>query len=457
MDRLLTLHGLVTAIAVLVYVAVSHAMPQRRHPTAAIAWMLFIVLLPYVALPAFLTFGSRKLRARQGRPRPEPLAQTTDDWAVDTLLALGQPAPSHYDSLNVHKDGSASRDALVGMCLAAQHSIDVCTFMLGHDQLGVAVFGILCDKARDGVRVRLLIDGLGSLMAGGPDLRSLAEAGGSFALFAPPLRSALRGRSNLREHRKMVVADAGCPTARLWCGGRNLASEYFGGETGHAPWRDLTFDLRGPLVSQAGALFDQDWAFATGQVAAAATPTAPWPRAHDGAQLVASGPDQQDDTVYALLVSAAYHARRRIALVTPYFVPDSALLSALCLAARRGVAVDLLIPEESNHRLSDLARSRALRSMTQAGARVWLAPGMLHAKLALFDDGLALAGSANLDSRSLFLNFEMMIAFRKRADVECFATWFEDERRRARLGAPAQPGLLRDLADGLLLWLTFQL
>lgn len=453
----LTLHGLLSTVAVLIYAATSRAMHQRRNPTAAIAWILFMLLLPYLALPAFFTFGSRKLLARRAIPQPEPLAQGSGAWAVDTLLALGQPAPARYSQLDVHADGNASRDALLAMFAGARNSIDICTFMLGRDRLGDAIIGALCDKARGGVRVRLLIDGLGDLMSGHPDLRGLADAGVAHALFAPPLRSLLRGRSNLREHRKMAIVDAGESTQRLWCGGRNLASVYFEGEPGVAPWRDLTFDLRGELAVQAAALFERDWAFATGQKLAAQAPAAPAPEVLNGAQVVASGPDQPDDPIYAFLVSAMYHARRRVVLATPYFVPDAALLAAIALAARRGVAVELLLPEKSNHRLSDLARNRAVHSITQAGARVWLAPHMMHGKLAVFDDELALAGSANCDSRSLFLNYELMLAFHHPADAQRFTAWFEAERSKAQLCSPRQPGLLRDLADGLLLWLTFQL
>jgi cardiolipin synthase len=164
-----------------------------------------------------------------------------------------------------------------------------------------------------------------------------------------------------------------------------------------------------------------------------------------------------DDTLYALLVTAAYRARRRIALVTPYFVPEMALLMALCLAARRGVQVELLLPARSNHRMSDLARGRALRSLAQAGGRVWLAPGMQHAKLVVVDDTLALAGSANLDSRSLFLNYELMFAFHRTADVQRFGGWFDRERTAARPYVAERPGLARDLAEGMLLWVGFQL
>ncbi len=455
----LTLHGLVTLVAVLFYAVTSHVTHQRRHPAAAIAWMLFILLLPYLALPVFLAFGSRKLQRPRPAALPDPTAATraADAWAVETLMALGQPAPAAYHDLSLHRDGHEARNALMDTIAAATQSIDLCTFMLGRDDFGDAVIERLCAQARSGVRVRVLVDGLGYWMAGRPRLKLLDQAGGSHALFVPPLRSPLKGRSNLRNHRKMLVADAALETARLWCGGRNLAAEYFDGAPGALAWRDLTFDLRGPLVQQASALFEHDWVFALREPFVALPPAPPAPTAAEGAQLVASGPDQVDDTLHALLVTAAYRARRRIALVTPYFVPEPALLMALCLAARRGVAVELLMPARSNHRLSDWARSRALRSLAQAGGRVWLVPGMLHAKLAVIDDTLALAGSANLDSRSLFLNYELMLAFHAPADVRRFAAWFEQERLPALPYAASRPGLMRDVAEGMLLWLGFQL
>ena len=454
-----TLHGLVTAVAVLCYVIASHVLQQRRHPTAAIAWILFILLVPYVALPAFLTFGSRK-QARPGSitvPSSAPV-DTSESWAIQTIRALGQPAPEAYHDLNIHQDGREALNALWQTIDGAQHSIELCTFILASDRLGAAVIDRLCAKARAGVRVRLLLDGMGNLMAGRPKLRRLTQAGATVTLFVPPLHSPLKGRTNLRNHRKMLIADASHKTCRLWCGGRNLASEYFDGMSGKPPWHDLSFDLCGPFVQQASALFAHDWAFASAYKTVVEAPGVPGAHGSDcGAQLVASGPDQVDDTVYALLVTAAYRAHRRIALVTPYFVPDASLLMAMCLAARRGVVVDLFLPAQSNHRLSDIARGRALRALALAGGRIWLAPHMLHAKLAIIDDTLALAGSTNLDSRSLFLNYELMVAFHDVSDVERFAAWFDRERVSAKPYTASRPGLLRDLAEGMVLWVGFQL
>ena len=174
-------------------------------------------------------------------------------------------------------------------------------------------------------------------------------------------------------------------------------------------------------------------------------------------QVIASGPDQADDTVHDLLVTACFKARTRIIAATPYFVPSDALLMALSLAARRGVIVDLILPRRSNHRMADFARHRALREFAAVGGRVWLVPYMLHAKAIVIDDSVALAGSANLDSRSLFLNYELMVAFYAAADIQRFASFIEKHREKADRYLAQKPGLLRDLTEGLVLWLAFQL
>jgi cardiolipin synthase len=278
-------------------------------------------------------------------------------------------------------------------------------------------------------------------------------------LFVSPLRSALRGRTNLRNHRKMVIADG----QWMWCGGRNLAAEYFEGDPTSLrkkkAWIDLSFDLRGALAAQGQQRFEQDWAFANNRKVARPMPMrAPtWAAPSMSGQLVASGPDQPEDTIYTLLVSGCFTARSRILAVTPYFVPDPTLLMALTLAARRGIAVDLLLPRKSNHRLADIARHSALRELNVAGGRVWLLPNMIHAKAVLLDNELALVGSANLDDRSLFLNYELMVAFHDPSVVQSFADWIEPHKTSAKLYHARAPGPLLELVEGLVRWVAFQL
>jgi cardiolipin synthase len=451
----LSLHGLAVVVGLLVYVLGSHSLRQRRQPAAAIAWVLFLVFIPYLALPLYLLFGTRKLVHFGSLPPLVQLASdgTTEDAPLRQLAAaMGQPPVASYQKLRIHTDGAQALRALWELIDSAERELSLSTFILRRDAVGDVLVARLTAKARAGVRVRLLLDAMGRVMSGSPDLQELEAAGVRIARFVPLWHSPIKGRFNLRYHRKLAVADG----ERLWCGGRNLATEYFEGFRDQAPWQDLTFDLRGALARQAGELLEHDWAFATGSRGAEGK-GASGAVAQPFAQIIASGPDQADDTVHALLLTACFKARTRIVAATAYFLPGDALLTALCLAARRGVDVDLVLPGRSNHPMADLARHRALRDLVAAGARVWLVPYMLHAKAVVIDDGLALAGSANLDARSLFLNYELMIAFYAAADVRRFAGWIEKQREGAERYEARAPGLLLDLTEGLVLWLAFQL
>jgi cardiolipin synthase len=458
-----TVHGLMVLAGLTVYTVASHTFRQRRHPSAAIAWLISLVLLPYAALPLYLLIGSRKVvssRTATATPLPwdAPHGAAATSFA-QLAAAMGLPHAVAFERLSIHQDGPQALQALRAMLDSAERTLDLCTFILGRDALGDEISLRLMACARRGVKVRLLIDGIGFYMGGHPNLKRLRLAGVQVALFVSPLRSALRGRTNLRNHRKLVLVDG----QWLWCGGRNLAAEYFAGDPAwrhkKSPWVDLSFDVRGELVGQGVQRFEQDWVFATTGVIGApvrcASQGASLPAM--GACLVASGPDQKDDTLFTLLVSGCFTARARILAVTPYLVPEPTLLMALTLAARRGVAVDLLLPRKSNHVLADIARQAGLRELVAAGARIWLAPGMVHAKAVLIDDGLALVGSANLDERSLFLNYELMVAFQEPRVVQDFARWMEQQRNDATLYRPLAPGLARELAEGLVRWLAFQL
>ena len=461
-----TLHGVVTLLGLAIFVIASRVRGQRRHPSAAMAWVVALALMPYVALPLYFLIGNRKVpRERAPLPQQQVAAVGEADDATPAgrfrqlAKAMGLSDACACEDLAIHGDGAAALAALTAVMQGATRSLDVCTFLLGRDALGEDITALLVRRAQEGVRVRLLIDGVGRYLGGRPDLRRITAAGVSVAVFVSPFRSALPGRTNLRNHRKLVIADS----TRTWAGGRNLAAEYFCGDP-HAsppvlPWIDLSFDFRGALVRQTQARFDEDWAFATDTSCHPADPpvAVPAPAGTCLAQLIPSGPDQADDTLYALLISSSFTARRRIAVVTPYFVPDATLMMALTLAARRGVDVELVLPERSNHFLADVARNPALRELVAAGARVVLAPAMVHAKLVLIDGALALAGSANLDGRSLFLNYELMVAFYAPVHVADFNAWFDRLRAGTVPYDARAPGLTRQFTEGLVRWLAFQL
>ncbi len=456
--------ALLVAIGLVIYVTASHSLHQRRHPSAAIAWVFGILLLPYFVLPLYLAFGSRKTVAARMAQRAKGVvvaASPTHATAARSQqlgIAMGLPDPVSYEALEIHEDGEDALAALLSVIASARRTLEVSTFIFGRDAVGGQIAAALQASARAGVRVRLLIDGIGIYLGGYPDLKELSRAGVEVVRFVPPLSSPKRGRTNLRNHRKMVIADG----ERLWCGGRNLAAEYFGGAAAplraNKPWVDLSFDLTGELAEQAREQFECDWAFAAEQALPAVSPAVGRPIAAPTlAQLVASGPDQPDDTIFTLLVSGCFTAQKRILAVTPYFVPEASLLNALMLAARRGIDVDLVLPARSNHRLADFARHRSLRDLVMAGGRVWFHPAMMHAKAVIIDDELALVGSANLDGRSLFLNYELMVAFYDRKAIRRFSRWIEAQRHESAPYLAQRASVLRELGEGVILWLAFQL
>lgn len=461
LTNLLTIHSLLVLIALIIYVSSTHLLKLRRHPTASISWVITLILLPYLMLPLYLMFGIRKVNIGLLDSKGSNLKQQAyllydiPDQTQKLAAAMGIPVASSYNQLNIHSDGLQSLQALRKMIDAATSTIDICTFIFAKDVVGDEISQKLKQKAKNGIQVRLLVDGVGAYLSNHLNFKNLVASGVKVELFSPLFRMHLSGRSNLRNHRKMFIVD----NQWLWSGGRNIASEYFEGDNNKQPWIDLSFDLKGNLARQAQLQFEQDWLFAKkGSFEQLKhSKINETEMATNLGQIIPSGPDQIDDTFYSLLISSIFESNKSIMLVTPYFVPDSVMLMALTLAARKGVEVTLVLPKKSNHKLADLSRHRALREITFAGAKVWLLPQMIHAKAVVIDQHLAFVGSANLDQRSLFLNYELMFSFYNPVDVKRFSKWITKQQNEAVLYKAKTPGFFRDLLEGLLLWLAFQL
>jgi cardiolipin synthase len=273
---------------------------ERRPPSIAIAWVLGLVALPYFALPLYLLFGRRKLQRQPPPPLAQPLGR---HWAEDLILSFGLPQASD-SRVRLHADGAISRKALFDTFARARSRLDVCTYILGNDAVGREIVERLAECVRAGVRVRLLIDGVGAIQLPRAEFRALRERGIETAVFSPLLARRTNGPRNLRNHRKMVIADG----AVLWAGGRNLAAEYFVAVDGQPAWCDLSFDLEGAVAAASAAQFDADWlastdaSTATPRLLQAVTPDLSAADVPLGprAQFLPSGPDQSEDTVQAL-------------------------------------------------------------------------------------------------------------------------------------------------------------
>lgn len=444
-----TTHSLAIVVSVLTYVLTTRVERERRPPSIAIAWVLGLMALPYLVLPMYLMFGRRKLPRRVSRWSGK--RSQAQHWAEDLIESFGLP-PAAPSRVRFHRDGVESRTGLIATMQGATQRLDICTYILGDDAIGHEVTEHMVACVQRGVRVRLLIDGVGALQLPRSWAKRMTEAGIETAIFSPLLARKTQGPRNLRNHRKWALADG----ERLWAGGRNLAVEYFIGTPGAPPWADLSFEIAGPTAAATALQFEADWAAAGGKPAALIG-LSDHSFAAARTQFLPSGPDQMEDTVHAVLIDACFQATERMLAVTPYFVPDVSLETAMRLAARRGVKIDLCIPAKSNHLLADFVRNRSLRALSNAGVSIHLLPYMNHAKAVVFDDSIALCGSCNLDSRSLLLNYESAVVFYGATEIDWLARWIFALLPAATPFDGRAPGLFRDVCEGLLLTVAYQL
>ncbi|WP_068418067.1 cardiolipin synthase [Planctomyces sp. SH-PL62] len=448
----------------LAIVFVAYLLRQKRSPASTLAWLLVIVLAPYVGVPLYILFGGRKMIRMAARKAPvyvgtaQRSSPSIDSDTERLLRSYGVPEARAGNHVAIMETGEESYARLMELIDEARSTIYITTFILGDDEVGRALISALARKAERGVLVRLLLDDVGSWWLRRKRLAPLTRAGGRVAYFMPMLHLPFRGRANLRNHRKLAVADGRWALA----GGMNLTSAYMGPLPDHQRWRDLSIVVEGPAVEDLEWLFRSDWKFATGENvpagrrrAAMGNPEALRPPVQPSSggttvQVVASGPDVDGDPLFESLLSLIFFARKRIWIVTPYFVPDDMLVRALVLAVRRGVDVRLIVPWKSNHPIADLAREGYIRELYEAGTEILLyRPTMLHAKAVLFDDRLTIIGSPNMDNRSLFLNYEVALYVFALDRVAEVARWIEQLAAGCTYYEPKRGGT-REIAENVL-------
>ncbi|SPH18830.1 Major cardiolipin synthase ClsA [Defluviimonas aquaemixtae] len=423
--------------------AVVFVLQQRRTPQSAAAWILFIIVMPYVGIPIFLMLGFRK----QGSRFPaiqfsEPAAPPAEDYSTaETLARLGAPAATAGNGFVLHDTAERALAELDAVIAGATVSLDLQFYILDNDSSGRRLVRLLAEKAREGVAVRLILDRLGTLTRPRRALAEFTEAGGQLRFFSPFVHPPDNGHMNLRNHRKLVIAD----NSVVWGGGRNIGDVYLAPPEGR--WLDLSFTVTGPVVQHFLDVFASDWDV---RGHAQQSRRARWSIADQDAvlQLVPSGPDEPGDVLHDGLTNAIHNARRRVWIATPYLVPTEAHSAALAVAARRGVEVRLLIPDRSNKWSADHARGPYLRELGQAGCRVFrYSGGMLHAKAGLIDD-TAWVGSANFDVRSMLLNFELALFVYDAGSVGALERWAQGLAERSTEGL-TEAGLPRRVLEGL--------
>jgi len=413
------------------FVTIVYLVLERREPTATLAWALGIVLVPYLGILAYLMIGRHRFvrRVRQRRRRAhviEPhlvelergieafsatqasasLTKPAYHELVGLTSRIGLREPTCGNRVQLFGDGPTTYDSLERAIAEARQHVHMEYYIFEEDQTGRRFRDLLTSKAREGVQVRVLVDGVGSFGLEG-FMAPLVDAGGELAAFLP-VSFAWWPRVNLRNHRKIAVIDGRV----AFTGGVNIGDEYTGRKGGRDPWRDTHLRIEGPAVYHLQEVFAEDWHFATDQDRMEESWFPDQGQAGDVmVQVVASGPDTDTSPIRSILFAAINSAKKRAFLTTPYFVPDQAMLMALETAALRGVDVRLLLPSRSDLPLVMYAGRSYYDELLRSGVRIFeYHGGILHAKTLVVDDTWATVGSANMDIRSFQLNFELNVA-----------------------------------------------
>jgi cardiolipin synthase A/B len=409
------------AIYVLAFVCAVREILNSRTSQGSIAWLISLALLPIPTVFLYLVFGwkffddyatDRVQNGRADRPlRAKDLAlvdrETDAAWPVQ--VAVSELPFLKGNDVELLVDGKATFDSIFAGIEEAKEYLLVQFYIVRDDDLGRQLAERLIAKAREGVRVYLLYDDVGSNGMPKRYRREMREAGVKVAGFNQRhkfLRFYGPTRINYRNHRKIVVVDG----KHAWTGGHNVGIEYLGQDPRFGHWRDTHVRVSGPGALGCALLFREDWEWATGE-RIEATPPPEWEATGDKPVLVmGSGPADQLEECAIAFTDLIGRARERLWIVSPYFVPDTDIRTALYAARLRGVDVRIMLPDEPDHKIVWLASIAHADAMVEHNIGVYrYTDGFLHQKVVLMDDQMATVGSVNFDNRSFAINFEITL------------------------------------------------
>jgi cardiolipin synthase len=414
---------------------IPHLLLLKKRPSATLAWLWAILFIPLLGALAYAFFGTDRFKRRRLKrrnlfsaraSRQTAPAGATDDATTRLLQDLprrdrqflrllsriNQLPASSADNLRLLCNAGEFYPALEQRIREAVHHVHLEFYIWQDDETGARFLQLLTAAARRGVIVRLLLDGVGSHGFAENLLVEFTAAGGRFSWFQSLDPKRLRFFMNLRNHRKLQIIDGSV----AFVGGMNIGREHEGLDVTLGHWRDVQVEATGSVACELQEVFADDWFFATGEKISE-PPYYPVPAGAPRlpVHIVLGGPDRRNEPISKSVVSLLNEASDRVWIATGYFVPDGIVLTALELAASRGVDVRLLVSEKNDHPWLVTVGRSYYSELLATGVRIFeYSAGIHHAKIALADDCWAMVGSANLDYRSLRLNFELSLLFHSR-------------------------------------------
>ncbi|HSI11251.1 MAG TPA: cardiolipin synthase [Chthoniobacter sp.] len=423
-----------------------HAILHVRTSQGAIAWAVSLNTFPYVSVPAYWVFGrsdfegyvvlrrkttaelsdaERKLAEDLLAMRPSPDALPAAATLVEKLAKLPATHGNHTELLI---DGEATFRAIFESIEQAREYVLIQFYIIHDDDLGRRLKDALIAKARAGVRCYVLFDEIGSHDLPHAYVSELRAAGVDIRPFNTRKGDANRFQLNFRNHRKIVIVDG----RTAFVGGHNVGDEYLGKNVKIGAWRDTHVKVQGPVVQCVQISWVEDWNWAAGNRPALNWTPVPAPAQEDGIALcLPSGPGDEFETCTLFFLHAIHAAKKRVWIASPYFVPDEQFISALQLAALRGVDVRILVPAHADNQLVHLSGFTFLPELEKAGVQTWrYNEGFLHEKAILVDDYCGV-GTANFDNRSFRLNFEVTLLFAEASTVRAAEAMFTADFSRS--------------------------
>lgn len=412
---------------------------EKRDPEKTIAWLLVLVFLPVVGFLLYLLFGRNVRKELALRSKKEISFSRLDEVhhsqvpeiehsAIRRLIALGYNAfgapVTQHNSLQVFYEGKELFESLFAEMEKATHHIHIAFFIIRHDHIGERMKEILLRKRKEGVEVRVIYDDVGSVWLSKKYKRELKEAGVELYPFLPVTFPIIGRKLNYRYHRKIVIIDG----KTGYVGGFNIGREYQGeGRLGH--WRDTHLRLQGEAVYSLQLLYMMDFEFVSKKKLDGweyfPPVKAPHLR-HLPIQIISGGPDSHLPTILHIYMIMITNATERIWIATPYLIPDESTLVALKMAALSGVDVRILIPARPDHLFVYYATSSYLEELLEVGVKIYkYQDGFMHSKILLCDQEVVSIGTANLDIRSFYLNFEVNALIYRNEVVNMIADQFE--------------------------------
>ncbi|MEM8866895.1 MAG: phospholipase D-like domain-containing protein [Verrucomicrobiota bacterium] len=415
---------------VLALLIIRRAFSEKRNPSNFFAWFLLVLFIPPLGVPLYFMFGgrkSRKMALLKKTVADQARALVANHQAGREVSAEPSGGGNRFELL---ADGVATYERLCHEIGAAEHTIHIATYILGKDAVGTKLVELLTERASEGVKVRLLLDSLGSWNNTRLARLKIRQAGGEVAMFMPVLPIQTQTSSNLRNHRKIAIFDH----QRAITGGQNLDARFLAEKMHPGLFADFSVVTEGPAVAQLSQTFISDWAFARKEAPERFRDVLGYVPEAVGAsrvKIVESGPDVPNDPLWEWILILIQEFDEDLTIVTPYFVPDEVIQQSLVIKARTDRKIRLVLPLQSNQRIADIARYNYLEELHEAGVEVFFYPdGMLHAKLIIADNYAAMIGSANVDMRSLFVNFEIGLLHYSPADIAKLRSWAETIARQ---------------------------